>query len=455
MLLFFVLHTAVFQPPTAPPLPHLTFAAARDHARVHYPAIAAARLRAAAAAERTRATGFWNEPMVGAQVFQLPLDHVEGALLPGMTPRERAVMLARGPSMLPLMIMASQTFPWPGRLSAESQEASAVAAQGQAALAALVADVDRALVYAFADAEAAHAATAVVNGTVLLEDAMVEVGDARVQIGLAQQADALALRADREASGLTLVDLRQQETVAKARLAVLLDLSGPHAVPDVGERVRIRSLPSRDELISSAMEGRPELKGARAAVLGALAHQKTARLSAFPDVTASVSYMAAIGGLGMFMDHGPYRGILGEADMVSAGVTIPLPVYAPWKQSREANAAQLERMEAEVQVTVLTAALRQDVDTSLAGLEQRAAHVHLHDNVLIPLATRSLQVAREAYQNGQGNVITLLNAVRALRGHHLERIFARAAYARHLADLERYTAHPLVVFVAIDAEQTP
>ena len=70
--------------------------------------------------------------MVGLSLWNMPLNNVEDALLPGMTWRQRATTVAMGPEMIPVMAMVSQTFPWPGKRGARANESTAAAVEAAA-----------------------------------------------------------------------------------------------------------------------------------------------------------------------------------------------------------------------------------------------------------------------------------------------------------------------------------
>lgn len=426
----------------------LTYAEARATARENHPAVLAARLGARASHERAKSSGACDDPMVGFSLYQLPLDNMEGALQPGLSAQQRGMTFIRGPGMVPVMVMASQTFPWPGKRSAERAEANAMAQQQVAMTESVLADLDRALAYSLAEALAAQQSLEVINDNATLLDAMVLIADARLATGQGGQAEALTARSERDGLARDRLDLLQQQRMAQARLASLLGLDNPGSVPPVGEQVSLLTVPPRDVMLANAIDFRPELAGARAAVKATQARSHRAALEVLPDVTVNASYMfqAEGPGMAMMMNKNPASALLGPADMVTVGVSVPLPVFAPWKQTRQANAARLEHQRAQQEVEALARVVQSDIDEATANLETAHAEYDLHDQKLIPLAEQNVHAAQAAYEVGQGNLQLFLEAVRSVRNHHLEREVARVRYARALADLQRLTGMDLVRF---------
>jgi len=438
---------ALMQAPAAP----LDFEAARALARERYPAILAARFQSSAAHRQADAAGVWADPVVGVQLWNMPLNHIEGALHPGMTPSQRAVTLAKGPDMIPIMVMAQQTFPWPGKRGAAQREARAVAHQQEAQVQLLIADVDRAVAYAFAESVAASRSMETLSSTAGVLDTTVAISDARVSINAGSPLDALTARTERELLTRDMIDVQQQQSIARGRLASLLGFPDVAQLGLLRQSVTLAKLPPRDQLIRAAISQRAEFKSARAAVDAALARAERTRLAIIPDVTANVSYMANFGGVDSAVMGGPAGALLGPADQVTVGVSFPLPVFALWGQTREADAARLEHRRAEASVDALVTAVTSEIDGLLAGEAHARAHLELHEKTLIPLSVRTVDMAQASYESGTGQLLAVVGAVRTLRSHHLDRWAAQAEYARHMADLERATGLPLIHFVD-DAE---
>ncbi|MEW5851222.1 MAG: TolC family protein [Myxococcota bacterium] len=424
----------------------LSFTDARERARQTHPAILSSRLAAQAARERVNGTGAWDDPVVGAQLWQIPLDNVENALVPGLTPAQRATTVAMGPSMVNVMLMAQQTFPWPGKRFAQRNEAGALAEQAAASTEVMRADVDRAVAYAYGDLIAAQGSIAVLEQDRTVLETLVALSDSRLASGSGSRVDALAARAELEGLQRELIDVRQAVRTAKARLAALIGADGPDAVPDAAHTFLIRPLPPREELLARALTQRPESRIAAAGVRAALARLSQARMAMIPDVTANVSYMIGVGGPGDYAKHGAVHTILGPPDMVTVGVAVPLPVLAPWKQMPQADAARVEHKRAQAEADAIARTVQAEVDQALAGVDMARSHLELHSTRLIPLDIAGVDAARAAYESGQGSLVDLVVAGRSLRGHHLESQTALLQYARYVADLERATGVPLNAF---------
>lgn len=424
----------------------LTFGQARTRALKTYPAVEGARLAALATRQRVTPALLWDDPRLTAQVFQLPLDNFQNGLMPGLNGQERATAVARGPALLPLMISASQTFPFPGKKAAASAEVYATAQQRDAMTEAVQADVARAVAYAYAEAYAAGASVELVRLNAQVMDTAVQTVDARLATGGGSQAAALAARSARTVLDRDILAYEQQRNVARARLSALLGYARVTALPALVERPTLVALPPHDRLLQAALEQRPELKGAKAAVAAATARARQAQLAVFPDVTASASYMFSVGGPGVFRDNGPYRALLGPPDMVGVGISVPIPVFAPWKQVPLVDAARLERKRANKEVETIIRNIESDVNEILANIEATRGVADLDAKRLIPLAEQGLDAAQSAYVAGQVDIVLFLEAIREVRMRHLEYLSALTRYARALADLERVTGMKVLVF---------
>lgn len=423
----------------------LVFAQVLARVKETHPALVAAREGVTAARHRSGSAGAWDDPMVGAQVWSLPLSHVEGALMPGMSARDRARTFLLGPDQYPLMVTASQTFPWPGKRGARTEEARAMTREAEAMVDASSADIDRAVAYAYAELRAASLAAETTRGSLHLLETAISVAETRLETATGSLAETLAARAEREGAERELIDLAQQAAVARARLAALMGVS-PSTLGPAQQAIRRAALPPREQLLERALAARPELRAAQAQVAAAVARARAERLAAFPDVTVSGGYTLALGGLPTAVDQGPYRALLGPADMLSVGVSVPVPIFYPWKQSASAAGAEADSRRAQANAEAIIRATQNDVDEALAGLARANEFIRLHGGTLISLSERSANAAEAAYASGKGDLVMLLNAARMVRSHHLEFLSSETEYARRLADLQRVTGMELVAF---------
>ncbi|MBI5496246.1 MAG: TolC family protein [Deltaproteobacteria bacterium] len=430
--------------PLAAPEP-LSFTEAVRRARTHHPLVEAARAGAAAATRRATAAWAWDDPQLGAQLWNVPLSNVEGALLPGRSAQDRARTLLLGPDSVPVMVTASQTFPWPGKRAARADEARAMAEEADATVTTTSADVDRAVAYAYADLRAAASTGKTFRDNLHFLDGALAAAEARLEAATGSLADMLAAQTERDSAERALLDFALQEEVARARLAALMGVV-PSEVGAARDVVVVSALPSRERLLEHALRGRPEFRAAHAQVAAASARARAERLAALPDVTLTGGYTLAVGGLPVAVSEGPYRALLGPADMITVGVNIPVPLFYPWKQSRAAQAADIEVRRANANTAALMRTVQADVDEALAGIQHARGHMSLHAEKLIPLSLRSAEAAEAAYVSGTGNVLMLLGAARAVREHQLEFLEAQREYALRLADLQRATGMELVAF---------
>ncbi len=226
--------------------------------------------------------------------------------------------------------------------------------------------------------------------------------DARYRSGAASFTDLIKVQVEKDRLADRLAALQDQRRPQSAGLAALLNLPAeePLPWPEFGT-----SGPATiDETVLADMlaDLNPELKAADAMIEAADYREELARRSAWPRFMAGAGWMIMPG-----MDG---RG--DESDIgLMAGITLPV-----WRSRYRA-----ERRE----TAALTQAVTQDRDTmrnrlraelSMAVFQFRDAErrISLFQESLVPKAEQALEVARQAYSDGQTDFMTLIDAQRTL-----------------------------------------
>jgi cobalt-zinc-cadmium efflux system outer membrane protein len=162
----------------------------------------------------------------------------------------------------------------------------------------------------------------------------------------------------------------------------------------------------------------PRLLAAQAAVERDRALASVARRSRIPDLDVT-----------WFHDDELDK----EANGLSFGVRVPLWNARRGEIARAEAASALAEIAAQRTLLDLTTALeraRQELDTA-------SAQSDILERQILPSATRSLELARFSYQEGETSLLDLLDAQRTFRETQSEAAASRLAVALALADVQR------------------
>ena len=227
-----------------------------------------------------------------------------------------------------VLFMASQTFPFPGKLALRGELASAEVAQRESTVERLrmstVADVRR----AYLALQLARARVALLGRLHGLLEQSVAIAQTRYESSEGPQSDVLRARLE-----LARLSLRRRTLEADAhnQLSALnrlrqAPLDSPVESVRSFSQLSFPPVPDEEAAIAQARARSPELAGAHSGVLRADRGKALAGRSYFPDISVAAGVMV--------------RGPLLPMWTVTIGV--PLPVYAGSKQARaEAEAAAL------------------------------------------------------------------------------------------------------------------
>jgi outer membrane protein TolC len=403
------------------------------HAAATNPAIRAARARVTAAQARVTPAGLPADPMLMAGVQNVPLGREAGMSGPDpMTMR---------------MVGVGQALPYPGKLALRRRVAERELDAARAALDAATRQVVRDVKDAYAELAFLDQALAIVDRNRDVLVAFTRVTDARYGVGVGGQADVLKARVEATRLAETAVTLTEQRRAAAARLNAALDrptdapVERPTipaavaraAVPASAGEIRFTSaalgaraadspLPALAELQETAVRESPEIREHEAMIAAEAARLELARKEALPDFDVSLQYGQRGGG---------------RPDMVSATVSVPVPVFKRRKQDQlvAERGAELATLEAEHHVKVN--AIRAEVARLVSELERSRAQLALYVKALLPQARASLSSATASYQVSRVEFLTVLDTQATLFTYETEYFRVLSDFARNLAELER------------------
>jgi outer membrane protein, heavy metal efflux system len=276
-----------------------------------------------------------------------------------------------------------------------------------------------------------------------------EVARSRFAVGRAPQQD--VLRAQTEITRLDeqLAGLQSRRTAAAAEINAILQRSPTEPlVASYPERVRTLALapptlaaftaaalegglgegvPSLAELRRRAIEGRPMLRAHEHRIVAAREGVRLAEAERFPDLEVMLGYGTR----------------WGQPDMLSASVSVPLPVFAARKQRQAVLEAGHELASYEVGHHQMAADIESDVATRYAALVRTREQILLLSDGVIPQARATIESAAAAYQAGRVEFMSLLDAQATLFRNEIELARQLSDFGRELAALERAVGQEL------------
>lgn len=396
------------------------------------PLVRAARIRVEAARARAMTSGLRPDPTFMAGLLNVP---VRGA------PFEDFMTMK--------MIGISQNFPLGGkrgvRRSIAELEVEVAAANADAA----ARDVERDVKAAYYELAFLAAARDIVKRNQDLLVTFIRVAEARYSAGLTGQQD--ALKAQVEASSLagTAVELSERERSLRARLSSLTGNTAATvtAIPDkirraavgqpnnihfespaLGSRVADSPLPELGWLQEAALRNNPELRAQTGMVAAQLATLQLTRRERIPDIDVSLQYGQRDG----------------YPDMVSAAVSVPIPLQRRRMQKVFIKESEAELGALQFDRDAKANAIRADVARLVSEIERTRAQLALIIKIILPQSRASLNSSLASYEVGKSEFLGVLDAQASL--FKLETEYARllSDFATGVAELERITGMEVV-----------
>ncbi len=392
-----------------------------------HPQLNSARRITAAARLAVDPAGSLPDPVLGVGLSALPLPDLD--------------ISAEGMTMLALEVM--QEIPPRGLRTARTEAAVARAEAAEARERVTAWDLRLRLAEAWFELLLVSEALTVHHRTISSLEAFSRSAEAAYTEGMAPQAD--MLRAQTELASLEehLAELRQRRATALAEVNTLLgrhvrepvEASIPSRLqvlvegdPGVGmltTRLEDAELgagfPTLAELETLALTHRPELAVQQAEVQVALADAETTRIERNPSLRLS-------GGYGLRS---------GRRDVISVGVSLPIPLFRSRKQDRWVEAAVMEAEAAHFNESDLRRRIRREVAEAHAELVEAREQLVLLQEGILPQARAAVQGAAAAYRTGEGSFTGLMETQTVLFRSEIQHAHLTAGVGRDLARLER------------------
>lgn len=192
--------------------------------------------------------------------------------------------------------------------------------------------------------------------------------------------------------------------------------------------------PSLAELQARALRDRPMLLAHTHRIAAAREAVELARRERLPEVDVMLGWGARV-------DRG---------DMMTAMVSVPLPVFAGRKQRQAIVEARAVAAAEELGHHQMVADIQAEVATRYAALVRTREQILLLSGGVIPQARATIESATAAYQAGSVEFASLLEAQATLFRNEIDLARRLADFGRELAALERATGMDLIGEVSDD-----
>ena len=229
-----------------------------------------------------------------------------------------------------------------------------------------------------------------------------------VASGTARPAQSLGI--DQAIAGLE--DRRDELVAAVARArAMLARWTGVQSPEIAGDVPAIDLAPVR---LRAALEQHPDMISADAGIRRAQADVDAARAEKRPDWGAEVAYQR----------RDPRYG-----DMISAGVSMSLPIFARSRQNPRIAARQSAEAQAEAQREETRRTLAADLEAALADHQMHHSQWQRAQRVLLPLARERAELETASYSAGRASLTDVIDAKAAFADAELTALEREAQVA--------------------------
>lgn len=259
------------------------------------------------------------------------------------------------------------------------------------------------------------------------------VARAKYKVGLAQHPDVIKAQVELGKLDEKLQSLQQKVIPVAAQLRAALNLPDSVALPIPESIPEVPNSVNADTVLAMVLDDNPELQAGMHTIEMQRANVSAASKASFPNFTFGVDYVAT----GEAMNPST-PGSGKDPVMVSVGINLPIWLGKNKARKNEAIAryreAQYDLQEARNRMTSFT-------NETVYQYDDARRKVSLYRDGLVPKAEQSLNVSFSAYQAGEADFLSLLDAQRQLLDFQLTLDRARTNAATRQAELEVITGH--------------
>ncbi|MBI5191273.1 MAG: TolC family protein [Nitrospirae bacterium] len=390
----------------------LDLAALISEAETNSPSLAAMKARYEASRERIPQAGALDDPMLGVGIQNLPVDSFAFDVEP----------------MTSKMFEVSQTFPYwgkrPLRREAAERESESLAAGYDDDRLMLRAEVKA----AYFELYAVRKGIETVAKNIGLMDVFTRLAETRYTVGMGTMRDVIKSQVETAMLVEKRLDLEREDRVKRAYLASLIGRDRP-VEGDVPDITPTPVQYDRETLAARAAESRPAMRSALYKIKKGEVMVELARKEAYPDFTISATYMQR---------DDPLSG-MEQPDMISAVLTVNLPVWRAAKLDPMVREAALEKVMAEKEMESVRTGIYYKTGSLMDEVEQYDRIMKLYRDTLIPHGTDDMDAVLANYESGKSDFMDLLESRRALYDFELTYHETLAMREKAVAELEAVT----------------
>jgi outer membrane protein TolC len=318
------------------------------------------------------------------------------------------------------MFMVGQTFPGPGKRALRSQIAGDAVTVAKSDLEAKKREISAEVRKAFYDLLRNNDELRVHDEQVAIARQAFEAARIKYSVGKVPQQDVLKAQVALTKLVEHLVMLEQDAELSRATLNTLLGRTPDSPLEVAGEYTTPALLPTLADLQQIAMQSRPELLAATAAVKQSRDEVSLARKQYTPDFSANVGYMLSPSGSQFRNNY-----------MIEGSMT--LPWLNPRKHDSEISEAQAMVQERQAEFDAMRLAVLRQIQDALVRANSAKRLVDLYQKSLRPQSETTLRSTVIAYENDRTDVLNLLDSQNTT-------LDVDYAYFRSLADFEQRMA---------------
>jgi outer membrane protein TolC len=321
-----------------------------------------------------------------------------------------------------------QRLPFPGKLGLKKEMATKEYLAAGQALAEKRLEISKRVKILYFDLSFVNKALEVTEKNRELLGTLTKITETKYSVGEGIQQDVLKAQVELSKVVEESITLKQQKETIKAELNSLLNRLPQSPLPDPPEIEITPASLSLEKLQEIALTKSPRLKRLAQMIEKNKVAYSLAKKDYYPDFDVAVSY-------GQRNDSR----LVDRADMVSATVSIPLPLWYKNKQDKKVeethysvNVAQAEHVAAKNEIFYR-------IKDLTAKEEKQKALLDLYKTGIIPQARQSLDSAIAGYRVNKVDFLTLLDNRMTLYNYEVFYHQTLADYEKNLAELEEVT----------------
>jgi outer membrane protein TolC len=340
------------------------------------------------------------------------------------------------------MFSISQALPGRGKLALRSSVAESSVTEARAELDRVRLDVRVRARKAFDDLLRAQDELRIHDEHVGIARQAIEAARIKYAVGKVPQQDILKAEVAFTRVAEDMIRVDQDADLARARLNTLLRRNPSAPLSVRGKHAILMALPSLQALQDLALQSRPDLAAARAALERSHKEQALAKTAYVPDFNISAGYMLQPSGSSFRNNY-----------MIEGSMNLP------WLNHRRHDSEIAESTARATEQDSELAAMRNaafgEIQEALVETEAAQKLARVYREQLRPQAEATLQSSVIAYENGKTDFLDLLDSQMSVIDIDLAVLQATASFDTHLADLELATGGSFDQFQKSPAEVKP